>query len=254
MDNSHDVNWKSKLWVADRPKLGPGFPEDVQKIMQQFTRVECVLSSPHLLLDELGCRGSDLLQATGIIWVEGPSDVVYLDKWIEMYCHEEKQVLRKGIDDEYQMFAGALLDSICLVSEGLKAEVQYKKLVEMFSFSRNAFVVIDSDAVRKKDGTLYDKSNFREAKGVISKQIQEKKSEGYRLGIWFEDGNTDVKTIEDYLDRDSIAMNKKHESKTKKIYAQKVTESWRAEKKLSDFGDGLEARVGELISVIQSWQ
>ncbi|MBN1622398.1 MAG: AAA family ATPase [Endomicrobiales bacterium] len=44
------------------------------------------------LYGELGVRASDVLQANGIIWVEGPSDIIYLRKWLELY--------KKG-EDEY---------------------------------------------------------------------------------------------------------------------------------------------------------
>lgn len=40
----------------------------------------------HGVLDDLDVRASDLLQANGIVWVEGISDVIYLRSWIELYC------------------------------------------------------------------------------------------------------------------------------------------------------------------------
>ncbi|HEL0703945.1 TPA: ATP-binding protein, partial [Streptococcus equi subsp. zooepidemicus] len=36
------------------------------------------------ILMNLGVRASDLLQSNAIIWVEGPSDRIYLNKWIEL--------------------------------------------------------------------------------------------------------------------------------------------------------------------------
>lgn len=120
---------------------------------------------PHNILDNLGAHGSDLLQTNGIIWVEGPSDVIYIKKWLEMYANEnERPILRQGTDYEFQMFGGALLDSLCLIKEGLDEEEECKKLVSMFSFSRNAFVVTDSDAVKKDNGKIVDQSNFKNAK------------------------------------------------------------------------------------------
>jgi len=38
------------------------------------------------IIDDLDFRASDILQANGIIWVEGPSDRIYLKKWIELGC------------------------------------------------------------------------------------------------------------------------------------------------------------------------
>lgn len=252
-DNTHDVNWHRK--GLEHVYGVEASQPDIQQIEQQFAKVERVDNFPERLLDDLGCRGSDLLQANGIVWVEGPSDVVYIDKWIKMYCREnEKPILRKGIDYEFQMFAGTLLDSICLVKEGLSEDVEYKKLIEMFSFSRNAFVVIDSDAVKTEDRRIYDRSKFASAKNVISQQFERLKGAGYNLGLWFEDGNTKFDTIESYLDEATIRKNQKHKNKSKKIYAQFVTESWGEAKQLSDFSQDLREKIKELGSVIFSWQ
>ena len=37
------------------------------------------------ILDDLDVRASDLLQSNGIIWVEGPSDRIYLNRWIYLW-------------------------------------------------------------------------------------------------------------------------------------------------------------------------
>ena len=37
------------------------------------------------VLNDLGIKASDLLQSNGIIWVEGPSDMIYMNKWIELW-------------------------------------------------------------------------------------------------------------------------------------------------------------------------
>ena len=34
-------------------------------------------------LDDIGIKASDILQSNGIIWVEGPSDRIYINKWID---------------------------------------------------------------------------------------------------------------------------------------------------------------------------
>jgi hypothetical protein len=36
------------------------------------------------VLSDLDVRASDLFQSNGIIWVEGPSDRVYIKKWLEI--------------------------------------------------------------------------------------------------------------------------------------------------------------------------
>lgn len=37
------------------------------------------------VLDDLDVRASDLLQSNGVIWVEGPSDRIYLNHWISLW-------------------------------------------------------------------------------------------------------------------------------------------------------------------------
>jgi hypothetical protein len=43
------------------------------------------------VISELGVKPSDLLQANGIIWVEGPSDCIYLNRWIDLFSDGELQ-------------------------------------------------------------------------------------------------------------------------------------------------------------------
>jgi predicted ATPase len=47
------------------------------------------------IITELGARPSDLLQANGIIWLEGPSDRIYFNKLIDIYSDGQ---LREGKD------------------------------------------------------------------------------------------------------------------------------------------------------------
>jgi len=48
------------------------------------SRVDCALTDVQksVICADLGYRASDLLQANCIIWVEGPSDRIYLNHWI----------------------------------------------------------------------------------------------------------------------------------------------------------------------------
>ncbi|MEM6253722.1 MAG: AAA family ATPase [Cyanobacteria bacterium P01_D01_bin.156] len=211
------------------------------------------------ILEDLGIRASDLLQANGIIWVEGPSDVIYIEKWLEMYGQENQlSPLVRGLQYEFQMFGGALLDSLCLIKNGSSEEEEYKKIVSMLSFSRNAFVVIDSDAVKKNikgQDKIVDKSKFSAAKKYIKNQFTELSRYGLNLGIWYKAGNTKIKTLEEYLDKDTIENFGTQElsKKTKKIYAQMVTQSWDETKSLDDFPNNLKREIESLYQMIMTW-
>jgi hypothetical protein len=227
-----------------------------QKGEKLVTSVRKIDSDATLILDNLGCKGSDLLQANGIIWVEGPSDVVYINKWLEMYAAEMKlEEFRQGIEYEFQMYGGTLLDSICLDWENRNND-EKNKLVAMFSFSRNNYVVIDSDA-KTEYGEVTDISNFKDAKHYIRGKIMEKidqanqnKSLIPQIGLWYKEGDVDIRTIESYLDDDSLKIK----GETKKVRALKIVEYWNENNKnFSDFKPGLKKEIEILYNMIVSW-
>ncbi len=239
-------------------QVDPGYidnPPKTVKVKGYFTTVKKIHSDAYSILDNLGSKGSDLLQANGIIWVEGPSDVIYIKKWLEMYESENKKShFESGREYEFQMFGGTLLDSLCLIKSGGNEEEEYKKLVSMFSFSRNAFVIMDSDAVFKDDGIIADKSKFKNAKQFIKKQFESFKEKGRNnIELWYKEGNAEIRTIESYLDHESRKMNNDNKSWTKKIAAQKITESWGDNKKLDDFPNNLKKEIKILYDTIAKW-
>jgi hypothetical protein len=217
--------------------------------------VRRVAEFPHSVLNNLGANGADLLQANGIVWVEGPSDVIYIKKWLDMYSKEKDlPFLIQGYHYEFQMFGGTLLDSLCLIKEGLREEDEYKKLVSMFGFSRNAFIITDSDAIKKDNGEIADQSKFKNAKKFIAKQFDALTSKGYKLGLWYKENNAEIRTLEDYLDEDTIdTVGIKQTSTTKKLFAQKVVSIWGDGKKLCDFNHNLEDEIKIMDTTIRSW-
>lgn len=226
------------------------------KTKKLVTSVRKIDSNATLILDNLGCKGSDLLQSNGIVWVEGPSDVVYIRKWLEMYANEKQlETFRQGIDFEFHMYGGTLLDSICLDREN-EDDNEKNKLVSMFSFSRNNYVVIDSDA-KTEYGKVEDISNFKEAKHYIRNKIMEKIEQSNQsnsllpqIGLWYKEGNTAIPTIESYLDDDSAKIN----ASTKKLRALKIVITWNdSQKKLADFKPGLSEEIKTLYNMIASW-
>ena len=57
------------------------------------------------VVSELGAKPSDLLQANGVVWVEGPSDRIYLNRWIELYSDGE---LTEGRDYQCAYYGGSI--------------------------------------------------------------------------------------------------------------------------------------------------
>ena len=58
------------------------------------------------LVSELGARPADLLLANGIVWLEGPSDRIYFNRWIEL---RSDGALREGRDYQCAFYGGSLL-------------------------------------------------------------------------------------------------------------------------------------------------
>ena len=101
-----------------------------KRINAHFDRISVV--------SDLGASPSDLLQANGILWVEGPSDRVYLNRWIELFSEGE---LIEGRDYQCAFFAGALLGR----SEWVEPDKESNKLANLLRINSNVVLVCDGD-------------------------------------------------------------------------------------------------------------
>ncbi|MEO6229762.1 MAG: AAA family ATPase [Ferruginibacter sp.] len=206
----------------------------------------------HSILDNLGNTGTDLLQTNGVIWVEGPSDMAYIRKWLELYAEEKVcNKFEQGIHYEFKPFAGTLLGCYCIDKENKKTEEEKaredEKLISMFSFSRNAFIIIDSDAF-EDNGEIIDVSTFKKAKKIIKRQFKEKNKQGYNLGLWYNEGDTFINTIEKYLPHTPPKTG------SKLSYAKRITKEWtKYSHPLSSFKGNLEKEIQNLYRCIEKW-
>jgi hypothetical protein len=89
----------------------------------------------YLALHDLGYRPSDLLQTNSIIWVEGPSDRIYLQKWISI----AEPSLKEGIDYSIMFYGGRLLAHLSASEETID------EFIELLRLNRFSSIVIDSD-------------------------------------------------------------------------------------------------------------
>lgn len=97
-----------------------------------------VLTSPWRLMDALGIRGSDILQSNGIIWVEGPSDRLYIKHWLHLYCKEHNHLEPKeNVDYSFNFYGGPLLSHF--------RPDEQKDFVAMLRINRNLLLVMDKD-------------------------------------------------------------------------------------------------------------
>ena len=128
------------------------------------------------IISELGAKPSDLLQANGLIWVEGPSDRIYLNRWIELYSDGR---LREGRDYQCVFYGGALLAQVQFASPEDEA-----KFANLFQINHNLIVVCDGDRTAKAD-------NLKPRVERIREEV-EKIDDAH---IWI----TDAKEIENYI-------------------------------------------------------
>jgi len=106
------------------------------------TEVELCLSSNSKsnVIRDLGYKASDLLQANSIIWVEGPSDRIYINHWIRQIAPE----LVEGIDYSIMFYGGRLLSHLS-ADDTEPNEEDLDALIAVRRLNRNLAIVIDSD-------------------------------------------------------------------------------------------------------------
>lgn len=89
------------------------------------------------ILDDLDIRASDILQANGIVWVEGPSDRIYVRKWLDLLSGG---LLVEGVHYTIMFYGGKLLSHLSALPPSEK-----DSLVNTLSINRNVAILMDSD-------------------------------------------------------------------------------------------------------------
>jgi predicted ATPase len=130
------------------------------------------------VLDDLGYQASDILQANAVIWVEGPSDRIYLNHWIT--AADER--LKEGIHYSIMFYGGALISHLTASDD------EVDRFIKLRHLNRNMAIVLDSDR-GSEDAPL---------KGHAQRLVDEMAKDG---GIaWVTKG----REVENYLDGDKL--------------------------------------------------
>lgn len=143
------------------------------------------------LLDDLGIKASDLLQSNGIIWVEGPSDRIYLNKWLSILDPS----LREGFHYQIMFYGGRLLSNL-----SFDIDLIDKELIPLLKINTNAFVMIDKDSKRETQRINITKARIQEEIG--------------QNNCWITEG----KEIENYLTKRTINKWLENKPKVKKEF------------------------------------
>ena len=125
--------------------------------------------------NSLGVKPSDLLFANGVIWVEGPSDAIYIKYWLSL------KGINQGQHYEFSFYGGKILSHYTTNID--------TKIVKILNINTKAIVYMDSDKKSEND-------TINQTKERIIKEFS-----GYTGSkIWVSDG----KEIENYISKDMI--------------------------------------------------
>ena len=146
----------------------------------ETTRVSSakVASERYLICADLGCRASDIVQSNAVVWVEGPSDRLYIKHWIRALASE----LIEGTHYTIMFYGGRNLSHLTADDQ---AVVDFIRLRDL---NRNMAVVIDSDCASDKD----DVNSTKE-------RIRREVNDGGGV-VWITSG----REIENYIDHGSL--------------------------------------------------
>lgn len=158
------------------------------------------------ICSHLGYHPSDLLQANCIIWVEGPSDRIYLKKWIAA----QNDKLIEGIHYSIMFYGGRLASHI----SGLDLSEIVDDLISLKQLNRNSAIIIDSDKSAENSEINPTKQRL---------QLEFNKKSGF---CWITEGKEIENYIPDYILSEAIG----------KIHPQKEA------KRISKFSNPMEIK------------
>lgn len=123
--------------------------------LTQSGSVARLAKRPHELVEichDLGYRPSDLLQANCVVWVEGPSDRIYVRRWLELLDPS----LAEGIDYSIMFYGGKLLSHLTMSEEALTDFISLRRL------NRASAILIDSDKTNSRQHISATKKRIKD--------------------------------------------------------------------------------------------
>ena len=104
----------------------------------ESTSIRTIESHAHgvNVLDDLDVRASDLLQTNVVIWVEGPTDAMYFERWIDLHSNGK---VRRGVDYQCVNYGGSVVSHLTFDADTAD------KLIEATKICRHAIFIADSN-------------------------------------------------------------------------------------------------------------
>jgi hypothetical protein len=183
-----------------------------------------------IVLSDLGFEMKDIYYPNCLIYVEGPTDIIYIHYWLKLFIKENDLTdFHKGIDFDFVEYGGTLASHLTATLYNPDDQFDEKltsSLQNMFSSNRNVLFITDDD-----DG----KSNFEIAKYRIEELLNQNKEKGFKNEFI---KCASAKTIEEFIREKNIAKP----SDSKLNAAIKNIKNWKDNQdlKLSDFHPKLE--------------
>lgn len=126
---------------------------------------------------DLGYRPSDLIQTNAVVWVEGPSDRIYLRHWIELLSQDDP--LLEGVHYSIMFYGGRLLSHLSAEDPAVDDFISLRRL------NRWSAILIDSDKQAPR-------GRINETKKRVQREFERADMPGL---AWI----TDCRTIENYV-------------------------------------------------------
>jgi energy-coupling factor transporter ATP-binding protein EcfA2 len=198
------------------------------------------LTDSRKVLDDLGVTSGDLVQANGIIWVEGPSDRIYIKTWME------RRAQARGINAPIERihytfvtYGGALLKHLTLRDDD-------PQRIAMRSVNRNFAVIIDRDVTGADAPISAEKQRL----------LTEAAALGHETAVWITEGYT----IEDYLPHSCQTWLSKDSMGRTVVRGSKVELAGKFRNASLDWTGNcapesdLQLRIDNLLTLIEQWQ
>ncbi|MCK0121829.1 AAA family ATPase [Loktanella sp. F6476L] len=153
---------------------------------QTYVEATITKDDQRKICDELGYRASDFLQANAVIWVEGPSDRIYLKHWLKTFDNR----LIEGVHYTIMFYGGGLISHLSVDDNAIDDFIKLRDL------NRNIAILIDSDRDKPR-------AQLKPA----AKRLKDEMSKDGGV-VWITEG----REIENYLPHDVLqdALKKQH--------------------------------------------
>lgn len=208
------------------------------------------------LIDDLDFRASDVLQSNGVIWVEGPSDRIYLKKWIEILT---EGTIQEDLHYQFVMYGGSLLKHLNSEDPELQSSA-----LSILRINKHAVVVMDSDKSKQADPLSPAKQavidSFSQKSNCYAFVTEGRDIENYLSSFVIQNHHgLDVEPrhvsqftkFEDYLDKNVSEGEGNRFNRSKTLYAQYYADLMTDEN--TAWGLSCKSDIEKIVDLIKSW-